>query len=228
MPPRVCHHSGGATPRGEVSMHRQSTTPTAPCIICGSHFRLFHSRVARGGTKYCSRACRLADNVRTLPERFASRVERTDTCWLWRGSQFRQGYGRICVKSKITVAHRVAWELRTGEPIPSGFEILHTCDNPPCVRNDDEGTYELNGLLYLRYGHLYIGTNEDNHRDKVSKRRHPFGTAINTSKLVPSQVITIRRRFADGEGRGPLAREFGVSWENINSIVTRESWKHVP
>lgn len=44
-----------------------------------------------------------------------------------------RGYGYIGMKdSKNEAAHRVAYRGKRG-PIPEGWDICHTCDNPPCV-----------------------------------------------------------------------------------------------
>jgi hypothetical protein len=67
----------------------------------------------------------------------------------------RGGYGIRYHNGKNCHAHRVAWEEVNG-PIPEGMLVLHRCDNPPCVNTE----------------HLFLGTNDDNMRDMISKRRH--------------------------------------------------------
>jgi hypothetical protein len=66
-------------------------------------------------------------------ERFWSKVEKTDTCWLWRaGTQF--GTGRFRFAGENLPAPRVAWLLSREEPVLPGEIILRTCGNLLCVR----------------------------------------------------------------------------------------------
>jgi len=73
-----------------------------------------------------------------LSERFWSKVDKTDTCWLWTGSLSAQGYGRIQRGSRdegVVLAHRLAWEWVNG-PIPDGMQLDHLCYVHACVRPD--------------------------------------------------------------------------------------------
>lgn len=71
------------------------------------------------------------------PDRFWSKVDRTDACWIWTASCQPTGYGQFMVrengKSKNKYAHRVSYELSFG-PIPDGLHIDHLCRNRKCVR----------------------------------------------------------------------------------------------
>jgi hypothetical protein len=74
-----------------------------------------------------------------LLERFWARVEKTPTCWLWRGaiapSQNGRtlGYGNLWDGRRLEKVHRIAYVMAYG-PIPDGMEVSHDCDTPPCVR----------------------------------------------------------------------------------------------
>ena len=87
--------------------------------------------------------------------RFWAKVCKTNGCWTWTASKNPHGYGQIRLSGKLTLAHRVSWTIHNGV-IPEGLFVLHICDNPPCVRPD----------------HLFLGTQKDNIRDAVAKKRH--------------------------------------------------------
>jgi hypothetical protein len=91
----------------------------------------------------------------SLETRFWRKVEKTDFCWLWKGSRRAKSYGLISVNGKPTGAHRVAYELLVGS-IPDGMVVRHyVCDNPCCVNPE----------------HLKLGTRADNARDRAEKGR---------------------------------------------------------
>ena len=71
---------------------------------------------------------RIADPI----ERFWSYVEKTDSCWLWRGAATGRGYGNCSMFGRSQSAHRVAYELLVG-PIPEGLTIDHLCRVKTCV-----------------------------------------------------------------------------------------------
>jgi hypothetical protein len=72
----------------------------------------------------------------TIEQRFWQKVEKTDTCWWWRGALTPQDGGHFRgafrVNGRLQKAHRVAYELVVG-PIPDGLQIDHLCRNPQCV-----------------------------------------------------------------------------------------------
>jgi|ERR1017187_5039407 hypothetical protein len=53
-------------------------------------------------------------------------------CWLWLGDVKWNGYARITINGRRTVAHRVSYELHGGV-IPEGLELDHTCRVRCCV-----------------------------------------------------------------------------------------------
>lgn len=87
-------------------------------------------------------------------DNFWSKVNKTETCWIWTGGKKGNGYGAFYVKRKSVLAHRYVLELM-GINVPKNMVVCHTCDNPSCVRPD----------------HLFIGTLRDNSNDMVKKNR---------------------------------------------------------
>lgn len=74
---------------------------------------------------------------RPTQERFWEKVEKTDTCWFWRGETNRYGYGVLGFYDEnrrvgIAAAHRLAYEWLVG-PISEGLTIDHLCRVRNCV-----------------------------------------------------------------------------------------------
>lgn len=157
---RACKHSG------------QRLSVDRTCLECGAP-------ILRRGTsgKYCSPACYRSNTAIPLPVRFWSKVQKSAECWTWTANHLPKGYGVINVggrAGRLQLAHRVAWVMASGQPIPSGFHVCHDCpddDNPACVRNDEPGIYVIRGIARPRYGHLWLGTNDDNMADMAIKAR---------------------------------------------------------
>lgn len=144
---------------------------------------------------------------------FWSKVDKSDSCWVWTAGTGRGGYGIISINAYPVKAHRFSWLLHKGE-IPNGLGVLHTCDNPRCVKPD----------------HLFLGTTVDNVKDRDSKNRQCQGESHSDAKLSKEQVTEIRRVYVKGcrkNGVRPLARRYKVCRSSMRSIVTRKTWKGV-
>jgi hypothetical protein len=83
-------------------------------------------------------------------------LNKTDSCWLWKGHIDKNGYGKYGPK----VAHRVVWTLLIGE-IPKGKQLNHKdeiCSHRHCVNPE----------------HLYVGTQKQNIQDMIKSGTHPM------------------------------------------------------
>lgn len=114
----------------------------------------------RRGDERCRRC---SDKNKTLPikDRFFKYVKKSESCWNWIGETNRR-YGQFHMKTPLGKwgafrAHRISWIIHFGE-IPEGLNVLHKCDNPPCVNPN----------------HLSIGTQNDNIHDMIKKGRAKF------------------------------------------------------
>lgn len=182
--------------------------PERICVECGASFLPWN----RGPQQLCSMRCRNTFIPKRTLGHFWTRVTKTGECWLWTG-RTHNGYGMVANRR----AHRVAWELTHG-PIPDGLDVLHQCDNPPCVRPD----------------HLRIGTHADNMREASERRRFPNGAAWRLAhaganvKVTEDDVRAIRARYAAGDiTQKDLGLEYGLSQSGISGILSRSKWSDV-
>lgn len=155
----------------------------------------------------------------TFPQRFWSKVIKTDGCWLWTGA-IDQGYGGIYrgfnnVPWRTGIrAHVASWILHFG-PIPKGLFICHKCDVKTCCNPE----------------HLFCGTQGDNNRDAYRKGRihHDPATLAGdrtpVAKLTWPQVHLIRRLWKARFPQRQLARMFFVGKTTIAHIVHNETWQ---
>ena len=176
-------------------------------------------------------------------EQFYARVDQTGECWLWLRCWHSKKlpYGRVWdpERRQTVQAHRMAWEIECG-PIPDGVDVLHSCDNPPCVR----------------WTHLFLGTDQDNATDKLLKgrqargvalslamagkkatgehngsrthpERRPRGEANTRSKTTMAQVRAMRARYAEGGiTQAAVGWEFcGLSQQQTSKILAHKFWK---
>jgi hypothetical protein len=151
--------------------------------------------------------------------RFWAKVQigNLDECWPWIASFDKRGYGQVRFDGANHRAPRVAYAFAHGiieGTFDSAQLCLHTCDNSKCCNP----------------GHLYLGNQSRNVQDAYDRKRRSAlrGEACPRSKLTESQVKEIRELAkAPNCNRTQLARQFGVRWQTVTSILTGRTWRHI-
>jgi hypothetical protein len=116
-------------------------------------------------------------------------------CLEWQMYRDKDGYGRKRFQGTMQPVHRVVWVLVKG-PIPFGMDVLHSCDNPPCIN----------------VNHLFLGTDQDNVDDMISKGRKktngyelkthcPYGHEYTPENTYVTRKGDRRCRTCNREGR---------------------------
>jgi hypothetical protein len=137
--------------------------------------------------------------------RFMSYIEKTDSCWIWKGGKFQVGYS-------IIIASRYSYEIHKG-PIEDGLLICHTCDNPPCVNPE----------------HLWQGTNSENIKDAYKKGRlkSQKGEDCHNAKLTEKDVLDIRELFKNNIKVKDIAPKYNITSNYCRAVCKRTTWKHI-
>lgn len=145
------------------------------------------------------------------------RLPEIGPCWEWNGGMYDTGdpnsYGRVSINGKGHIVSRVAHKLWNG-PIPDGYQIMHACDNPPCMNP----------------AHLSAGTGKENAEQRDARGRHnpARGEDSGTAKLREVDIHVIRSRYDKGERLRDIAEPYGVTIGLICMIGKRHRWTHVP
>jgi hypothetical protein len=137
-------------------------------------------------------------------------------CWVWTAGQDKDMYGKFSYWNKDKLqfirAHIYSWFLYSGRVPPEGVQVCHKCDHPYCVNPD----------------HLFLGTTQDNTKDRDDKNRQCKGEASPHAKLTEEKVKEIRELFATGNyTRQQLSDLFKVSTSTMSYIILRKTWKHI-
>lgn len=151
-------------------------------------------------------------------------------CRVWDMKSRRGGYGRLWDGTRLVDGHRLSYEVNV-QPIPAGMDVMHRCDNPPCIEAK----------------HLKAGLPVENTADMIAKGRHLEGRRIGgekrrgrpshqrgslsvRAKLTEDQAREIKSRLVGRRGRDKrkwpsrVALEFGVSLSLVLGIRDGRNW----
>lgn len=182
---------------------------TMVCPQCGCSFDGYPSGYSE--EPCCSSRCgALRRWQRVSPEdRFWSRVQKTDGCWIWTGAasggDSGGGYGNCHWNGKTMLAHRVSYLLEHGT-LPD-LLILHSCDTPLCVRPS----------------HLFVGTQTDNMQDMIWKGRQRGGFHAKH----PDRIVRAIHALAGLMSQSEIGRRMGVSQVMVSMVLRGKTRRSV-
>ncbi len=134
-------------------------------------------------------------------------------CFEWKGGRTKAGYGVVVFEGQTRYAHRMAYELATGNP-PGALEVCHRCDNPCCVNPD----------------HLFLGTHRENMRDMAAKGRGANrvlkGSENSFSVLTEPVVLEMRKARNSGTTYAAIGARFGVGATTVH-YACKVGWRHL-
>jgi len=134
--------------------------------------------------------------------KFWSRVEKTDTCWLWTAGTRKSGHGQISVNGRTMGAHRVSLEIHLGRPIREGLVVAHTpliCHEPRCVNPV----------------HLREATCLENMLDRAKDGTHVEMHTLRKKIVTEEQADAIRK---DPRTSRIIAKDYGISHMSVIAI----------
>ena len=126
-------------------------------------------------------------------ERFWLSYVRSDECWIWIRTMFRDGYGAFHLEGKLRRAHRVSYE-RTHKIILTPDQFLHhNCKNKACINpahleivsqltHTDSAIYGNKEKTYCPHGHKYTPENT-------------YWNRGNTRECLQCKLIRSRRQY---------------------------------
>lgn len=169
-------------------------------------------------------------------------VAHLGACWMWTASRDPFGYGRIRHQRRLWSAHRLAYVLACG-PIPTGLDVLHSCDNPSCVNPGHlrADTHTANMREMNAKGRRTLPRGDAHHSrlrpecmargERNGARTHPHciprGESVGSSKLTAASVREIRAMRQRGDMLKTIAAAFGISTSTAHDVCRRNTWTHV-
>lgn len=129
-------------------------------------------------------------------------------CWIWQGNAYSNGYGCIKAFGKMVSCHRLSYSLYHGE-IPTGMEVMHSCDKPLCINPD----------------HLSIGTHKENMHDMITKGRKVTGKSNpvrGVDRWQSHQVMVLGKAYGS---KKEAERSLGLGSGTVNYWVKNKPEK---
>lgn len=152
----------------------------------------------------------------TLVDRFWDKVDKRGLCecWNWTAGKRAGRYGNIRVGGKhgpMVASHRVSYALHKGDP--SGFFVLHKCDNTLCVNPS----------------HLFLGSQADNVADMIAKGRDRKASGTENGKAIFSEedIRKIRSLASSGTRPKEIAKATGFPYSSVYNVISGKAYADV-
>lgn len=130
--------------------------------------------------------------------KFQSQIDKNgpNGCWLWMGSMYVTGYGRVRFNSyNAMTAHKFSWMIEYKSAIPGDLCCLHSCDIRRCVNPK----------------HIFLGTRKHNMADCLLKDRK------NKKKL--AERFRIVEDVINGLSRIAAAKKHNIGTTTLHSYL---------
>jgi len=152
-----------------------------------------------------------SDEWKKILKKINNKIIINNECYEWQGALDKDNYGVIWFNNKSWRVHRLIWVIYNGN-IPKEMCICHKCDNPKCIN----------------INHLFIGTTQENTKDRDNKNRQAKWDKHIFTKLNPIQIKEIKKlHFEDGISYRKLAEKYNVCYATIREATIGRNWKHV-
>ena len=139
----------------------------------------------------------------TQGQRLKEAVMTKTACINYDGCRNTCGYGWRTFRGKQMNASRAAWIELFGD-VPKGKQVLHHCDNRACIN----------------IKHLYLGTIQDNMRDRASRGR------CSTHKITHEQALIIRKSYSSGMKQSEIVLRYHLSSGYVSELVRGKHYNY--
>ena len=130
-------------------------------------------------------------------------------CLTWPFVDHKDGYGRLRIDGRTTIASRYVCKLVHGAPPTPKHEAAHNCGK--------------GHLGCVAPGHLEWKTPKQNHADKLEHGTSNRGERHGLSKLTEADVIQVMA-LKGKESRYKIAKRFGVTYGAVSEIHRGRNW----
>lgn len=132
-----------------------------------------------------------------LPKILENTVEDGSTgCLLWTRCLTSDGYPRANIGGNENIRlHRYLYELVSGDSIPEGQVVRHSCDNPTCLNPE----------------HLSLGSPSDNMKDRQTRGR-------THNQIQPYEVRELRRLLTMGFSLKESSIKLSINYKRASYI----------